>query len=556
MGLRVTTLAAAWCAAVVFGPPRLVAEPARPKLVVLLVVDQMRADYVDRFKADWTRGLKRLVTQGAWFRRAAYPYLTTVTCAGHATVSTGALPASHGIFQNAWWDRQQAELVTCTQDPHAHNIGYGATVAGGDSGVKLAMPTLADVLRTQRAAHVVTLAIKPRSAIMPAGHGGDAVTWLTDTGDTWVTSSAFADGPVPAVKAFLDANPMEADFGKTWLRKLPERRYQGPDDGDGEVPPKGWNRTFPHELNGSTGAPDIDYRIQWQRSPFADAYVGRFAAALVESLGLGTHGTTDLLSVSFSSPDMVGHAFGPQSHEVQDMYLRLDETIGTLLDRLDALVGRNEYIVALTSDHGVTPLPEQMKKAGRDAGRLDAGAIVDAVERPARAALGGGPYVARGNGNDIYFAPGMYEALSARPDALQRVVDAVSAVPGIARMFRSEEIRDGATSRDPLVRAAALSYVPGRSGDLIVAPKPGWTFAATGATHGSANADDQRVPIVFMGAGIKAGAYRQPATPADVAPTLAAICGVTLPRPDGRALTAALKAAPAPPRTTIPPFPE
>jgi predicted AlkP superfamily pyrophosphatase or phosphodiesterase len=555
MGLRVIVLAAASCAAVVFGSPRLVAEPVRPKLVVLLVVDQMRADYVDHFKGDWTRGLKRLVTQGAWFRHAAYPYLTTVTCAGHATIATGALPSSHGVFQNAWWDRQRAELVSCTQDPNAHNIGYGARVAGGESGVMLTMPTFADVLRTQRDAHVVTLAIKARSAIMPAGHGGDAVTWLNETGDTWVTSSAFADGPLPAVKAFLDANPLEADFGKTWTRKLPERRYQGPDDGDGEVPPKGWNRTFPHELNGSTGAPDIDYRIQWQRTPFADAYIGRFAAALVESLGLGKHGTTDLLSVSFSSPDMVGHAFGPQSQEVQDIYLRLDETIGTLLDRLDALVGKNEYIVALTADHGVTPLPEQLKKAGRDAGRLDASVIVDAIEKQARAALGGGPYVARANGNDVYFAPGMYEKLTAKPEALRRVVDAVSAVRGIARVFRSEDIRGGTTSEDPLTRAAALSYFPGRSGDLVVAPKPGWIFAVTGATHGSANADDQRVPIVFMGTGVKAGHYQQPATPADIAPTLAAICGVTLPRPYGHALAAALKIAVAPPRPTNPQSP-
>jgi predicted AlkP superfamily pyrophosphatase or phosphodiesterase len=556
MGFRVSALAAGLAAAVLFASPRLTAEPVRPKLVVLVVVDQMRADYVDHFKGNWTRGLKRLVRQGAWFRRAAYPYLTTVTCAGHATISTGALPASHGIFQNAWWDREHAGLVTCTEDPNAHDIGYSAAVTGGDSGVMLTMPTLSDVLRTQREARVVTLALKPRSAIMPAGHGGDAVTWLTDAGDTWVTSSAFAEGPVPAVKAFIDANPMEADFGKTWTRKLPERRYQGPDDGDGELPPKGWERMFPHELKGSTGVPDIDYRIQWQRSPFADAYVGRFAAALVESLALGRHGTTDLLSVSFSSPDMVGHGFGPASHEIQDMYLRLDETIGTLFDRLDDLVGRNQYVVALTSDHGVTALPEQMKKAGRDAGRLDAAAIVTAIESQARAALGGGPYVARGNGNDIYFAPGMYAKLVAKPEALQRVVTAVSAVPGVARVFRSEEIRGGTKSPDVLVRAAALSYFPGRSGDLIVAPKPGWTFAVTGATHGSSSADDQRVPILFMGAGIKPGEYQELATPADVAPTLAAICGVSLPRPDGRVLSAALTTVPAPPRATNPPPPD
>jgi len=175
-------------------------------------------------------------------------------------------------------------------------------VAGGDSGHLLAMPTFADVMRSARGAHVVSLSLKTRGAIIPAGHGGDAVTWLSDAGDGWVTSSVFADGPVPAVQSFIDANPIDADFGKTWTRMLPAARYQGPDDGEGEAPPKGWTRTFPHELKGAAGSPDPAYRTFWQRSPFADAYVGRFAAALAESLQLGKHGTTDVLAVSFSSP--------------------------------------------------------------------------------------------------------------------------------------------------------------------------------------------------------------------------------------------------------------
>jgi predicted AlkP superfamily pyrophosphatase or phosphodiesterase len=518
--------------------------PVRPKLAVLIMVDQMRADYVERFKADWTHGLKRLVTEGAWFRHAAYPYLTTVTCAGHASVGTGAFPRTHGIIQNAWWDRDREQMTTCTQDANAHNIGYGVSAAGGDSGSHLTMPTLADVLRSARNAHVVTLSLKPRSAIMPAGHGGDAVTWLDDAGDGWATSSAFAEGPIPAVKAFIDANPINADFGKTWTRALPAARYSGVDDGEGEAPPKGWTRTFPHELKGSTGVPDTDFRTQWQRSPFADAYLGRFAAGLVESLALGKHGTTDMLSVSFSSPDIVGHAFGPRSQEVQDMYMHLDETIGTLLDRLDALVGKDQYVVALTADHGVTPLAEQLTRDGQDAGRIDPAVVRDAAQRAAQAALGAGAYVARENGNDIYFAPGIYAKLAAQPSALQGVIDALLATPGIAKVYRSEEIRGAANSPDRLMRAAALSYFPGRSGDLILILKPGWEFSATGAMHGTATDDDQHVPVLLMGHGIKRGQYLQPATPADVAPTLAAICGVTLPQAEGRALTAALLAAP------------
>jgi predicted AlkP superfamily pyrophosphatase or phosphodiesterase len=529
-------------------PARVQASSERPKLAVLIMVDQMRADYVEHFKNDWTHGLKRLVTQGAWFRRAAYPYLTTVTCAGHATVGTGAFPRTHGIIQNTWWDREHKQLITCTQDANVHEIGYGVSVDGGDSAAHLMMPTFADVLRSQRKAHVVTLSLKARSAIMPAGHGGDAVTWLDDAGDGWTTSSAFAEQPVPAVKAFIDANPLDADFGKTWTRALPAARYSGPDDAVGEAPPKGWTHTFPHELKGSTGAPDADFRQQWMHSPYADAYLGRFAAALVESLALGKHGTTDMLSVSFSSPDLVGHGFGPRSQEMQDMYMRLDATIGTLLDRLDVLVGKGQYVVALTADHGVTPLPEQLTAAGEDGGRISQTAVRDAVQNAAQSALGSGTYVARENYNDIYLEPGMYAKLAAKPGALQAVVNALLATPGIAKVYRAEEIRGAVHSSDRFERAAALSYFPGRSGDLILVPKPGWEFSTSGAMHGTPTADDQRVPILLFGFGIRPGAYLQAVTPADVAPTLAAISGITLPQADGHALTEALRAAPR--RTT------
>ncbi len=510
----------------------------------------MRADYVDRFKGDWKRGLKRLVEQGAWFREAAFPYLTTVTCAGHATIATGSFPRSHGIIQNAWWDRELHQLMTCTQDPSVRNIGYDVPVTGGDSAVRLTTSTFADGMRTERGAHVVSLALKARSAIMSAGHGGNAVTWLTEAGDSWVTSTAFADAPVNAVKTFTDANPLDADFGKTWTRLLPASRYGGDDDGEGEAPPAGWTRTFPHELKGKADAPDAQYRALWQRSPFADAYLGRFASALVESMRLGRHEMTDVLSISFSTPDLVGHAFGPQSHEVQDVYAHLDETIGVLLDRLDALVGKDDYLVALASDHGVIMLPEQMKQAGQDAGRLDSNAIRTVVERHAADALGAGTYVARANGNDVYFEPGTYAKITATAGAIERVIDAVAALPGIAKVYRREQLREGAQSSDPRLRAAALGYFPGRNGDLVIVPKPGWSFAATGTTHGTAAADNQRVPILLMGYGIKPGQYMQPVTPADIAPTLAALCGVQLPKTEGQPLTAALKAAPERPAGT------
>jgi predicted AlkP superfamily pyrophosphatase or phosphodiesterase len=523
-----TTVCAAAALAVLLAPRFQAAPHTPPQLAVIIVVDQMRADYVDRFNGEWTGGLKRMITRGAWFQRAAYPYLTTVTCAGHATISTGSFPHTHGVFQNAWWDRDARRQMTCTEDPHATDVGYGVTVSGGDSPYRLQVPTFGDQMRARRQAHVVALSLKDRSAIMLGGHGGDAVTWLTSTADGWQTSSAYSTEGVPAVKAFTDANPLAADFGKTWDRILPASSYSGPDDGLGEAPPEGWTRSFPHALTGTADTADAAYFTQWERSPFADAYLGRFAAALVQSLQLGKHGGTDVLAVSFSSPDLIGHAFGPDSHEIRDTYARLDKTIGTLFDQLDAIVGKDRWVVGLSADHGVTPIPEQLLDEGKDAGRISSGAIVDAIEQVLKPALGEGRHVMGISTNDIYFETGVYETISKSAALTDAVIAVIAARPGIQRVFRSEEVRDAGHSKDPLLRAAALSYFPGRGGDLIVAAKPGWMISTTGTTHGSATADDQRVPVMFFGHGVKPGRYRQAASPADLAPTLAALSGLAM----------------------------
>jgi len=537
MLVRVSAAAFALAALIFAASPVPYAAPATaPKLAIVIVVDQMRADYVDHFSGEWKGGLKRMATEGAWYQQAAYPYLTTVTCAGHATVSTGSFPHTHGIFQNAWWDRDARKQMSCTEDASARDFGYGVPVVGGDSAHRLQVPTFTDQMRSQRAAHVVSLSLKDRSAIMLAGHGADAVTWLSNGLDGWESSSVYAEGPVPAVKRFIDANPITADFGKTWDHILPAASYSGPDEGIAEAPPRGWARSFPHVLKGTDGKPDATFFSQWERSPYADAYVGRFAAALVEALQLGRHQGTDVLAVSFSTPDLVGHAFGPRSHEVKDIYAHLDQTLGTLFDALDAQVGKGQWVAGLTADHGVTPIPEQLAAEGKDAGRIDGGAMVTAIEETLRPALGAGRHVTVLNTNDIYFEPGVYAKITKSRELMAKVLGAIEARPGVQRVFLSEQVRGGANSKDPLLHAAALSYFPGRGGDIIFATKPGWMISASGTTHGSANPDDQHVPVMFVGAGIKPGKYQDAATPADLTPTLAAISGMAM-KAEGHALS-------------------
>ena len=228
--------------------------PRRPKLVVLLVVDQMRGDYVDKFLPQWTGGLRRLVEEGAWFHDAAYPYADTATCVGHATISTGALPATHAMVANAWWDREGQKMVTCTEDPNAKNLAYaGASATGGDSAWRMELPAFAEELKYQTSGgtRVVTFSLKARAAITLAGHKGDAVTWAEGGG--WVTSSPY--GTVPFVEQYAKAHPIKEDYGKTWTRALPDGSYWYDERAAGAVAPEGWSLTFPHPLRGKAAAP-------------------------------------------------------------------------------------------------------------------------------------------------------------------------------------------------------------------------------------------------------------------------------------------------------------
>jgi len=534
------------------------AAPAPPpRLVVVMVVDQMRGDYIERYGFQWTGGLRRLVDGGAWFRRAAYPYLTTVTCAGHTTISTGAFPRTHGIVGNSWFDRDLGRSVGCTRDASLTTISYGAPVEGGEGPSRILVPTLSDELRTQPPvpARVVTLSMKERTAIALAGHRADAATWFSAAAGGLVTSSAYTSAPVPYVAAFASANPVSADLGKVWTRMLPAERYLYTDAGKGEKPPQFWSAEFPHALKAKGAVPDAQFFEAWEASPFSDEYLGRLAITSVDALKLGQGRRTDFLGISFSALDLVGHDFGPTSHEVQDVLARLDRTIGAVLDHLDRTVGAGNYVVAFSADHGVAPIPEQVAAQGIDAGRLDAAAVRQAAQRGLERALGAGPYLVRSQGSDLILPADTVEALRRDPRAADVVLRAIKSVPGVAAAYFAEQLEPHAVAGDRDARAALVGYFPGRSGDLVVVPKPYWFFVSadgsaqpgSATSHGTMYGYDQHVPIVLFGNGIKPGEYARAVTPADIAPTLAYLCGVTLANRDGKVLTEAL----APPAPTV-----
>jgi predicted AlkP superfamily pyrophosphatase or phosphodiesterase len=523
-----------------------------PTLVVMLVVDQMRADYVEKYGRQWKGGLRRLIDRGAWFQNAVYPYAYTVTCAGHATISTGALPRTHGITGNAWWDRTSGKAVGCADDPAQQSISYGNPVQGGRGPAQLAIPTFTDELRAQSPAppRIVTFSMKERTAIMLAGHGATAVTWYDPAVGSLVTSSAYATARVPFIERFLKAHPIESDLQTAWTPRQPPGFYAFTDAADGERPPSFWTGTFPHPLQ-QAGMKPVQTYGAWEESPFSDAYLERLGETAVEALDLGKGPATDYLGISFSALDLVGHDFGPQSHEVQDVLLRLDEDLNSLFAMLDRRLGRSGYLVALTADHGVSPIPEQMVSQGFAAGRIGTPTIAR-VQEALAAAAGGAKPAARSGGQ--FYLTAEARATFARDAHLREALAAtLEQVPGIARVLFTDERGRWPTS-DMLARAVRNTYYPDRAGDIYTIQQPYWLLGdSSAASHGTPYRYDTWVPLFLYGKGIKPGRYAQSVSPADVAPTLAWLCAMTLPDADGRPL---VEAAAAPQRSRHLPRPQ
>lgn len=540
---RVTVLLGLIAAAAASAAAPLRGQADAPRLAVVLVVDQMRADYLTVLQRHWRSGVRTLLTEGAVFERAAYPYLHTVTCAGHATVSTGAFPRTHGMIGNEWWDREHNLLVDCTisDDPAVAHLSYGTAARSGNSPQLLRAQTIGDRLRARHpGARVVSLSLKPDAAITLAGHGGDIVTWFDQVAGAFVTSTAFTAARHPVLAAFLARDGFQRDLGEMWTLANPVAAYLFADATLGQRPPAGRNGLFPHEIRGPKG-PDVNSIPLWRQSPFSDRYLARMAAAMVEGLELGGDDTPDVLAISFSALDLVGHAFGPETREVEDVLINLDRTVGELIAALDRRVGRGRYVLALTADHGVAPIP-----APGSGGRIIREDVRERVEeilvshwgpRPA------GAYVPSVYSNYVYFAPGVFERLRREHALLTDVYARLNDIPGIARVIPSDEL--SVSSTDPVIRAAALSYMPARGGDLVLIPERNWITlarnAANATTHGGHHDYDQRVPLILFGAGIRAGHLTQAATPADIAPTLATLIGVQMPQAEGRVLREALK---------------
>jgi predicted AlkP superfamily pyrophosphatase or phosphodiesterase len=504
----------------------------RPKLVVVIVIDQFRADFLPRFRPYFSPGgFNLFLRRGANFTEAAYQHAVTFTCPGHAVVLTGTHADVNGIISNQWYDPASASQEYCAADTAVTLIGASGE---GRSARNLIGSTVGDQLKeaTGGRSRVITLAGKDRSAIMLGGHRADAAYWIDDS--LIVTSTAYMQALPGWVTRFNAPGRIRSYAGKSWGRLLPRAAYSvmGADDVAAEENIGGMGRIFPHPL-----APDTSSRFfdAFATSPFQNEVLFQFARAAVINERMGDDADPDLLGISLSANDLIGHAFGPNSHEVMDVTVRTDRLLQDFFSFLNQRIGLRNVLIVLTADHGVAPLPELMQDPSVGGARLNQSSIANAVEAGLRAQYGAAPtggwmaYMAQ---PWIYLnVKGLNERGISIEDAERTARAAAQSVPEVHQAFTATEL--SLLQKTGMASGPAFSFYPARSGNVYYELRPYVVPGddPSGTTHGSPWSYDTRVPLLWLGASVRRGTYGGVVSIADIAPTLSSVLGID--RPSG-----------------------
>ncbi len=522
----------------------------------------MRADYLTRWESVFgDEGFRRLGKEGAWFQNCHYPYATTVTAAGHASLLTGCSPATHGIVGNEWFDRAAGKEVYCVAASRYQRVPPVAADKGDLKGVssaeRLLALTVGDVLKetTHGESRVVSLTFKDRSAVLPAGKKPDACYWFdTETG-TFVTSTYYRNALHDWVEAFNAGHPADRWFGRDWTRLRPELDYEklsGPDDVAGEGTGVAQGRAFPHPTTGGLREPGPKYYQALYTSPYANDLLLDLVKRAIDGEHLGEDQVPDILCVSFSANDTVGHAWGPDSQEVLDVTLRSDLIMKELLAHLDARVGRGRYLLALTADHGVCPLPEVSRAQGKDAGRLSPAKLVAGAEEFLAKCFGKGgsgvKWIAGSANFDIYLNLGLIKEFGLeQPKVEESLASYLKSQEGILTAYTRTQLSGTLPEGDALGRQLRNSFHPERSGDVTIVLKPYYLSLTypTGTTHGTPHSYDTHVPLYVLGPGVHRGVRTDPVTPQAIAPIFARSLDVSPPATADATVPQGLLAQPA-----------
>ena len=514
----------------------------RPKLVVGIVVDQMRFDYLYRYKDHFTNdGFLRLMDDGFSFANTHYNYVPTYTGPGHASIYTGTTPSVNGIAANNWYDRDTGQMVYCVDDSGVKSVG-GNRYAGERSPANLVTSTITDQLRygTNYKGKVIGIALKDRSAILPAGHAANAAYWFDTSTGHFITSTYYMDQLPHWVISFNARKLPELFLKRGWRLLLPDSAYTAStrDNEKWERVMKGEkNPVFPHLLSRDPANPYQSILT----SPWGDQLTLDFAESAITHENLGKDSNTDFLAISFSSTDYVGHSYGTNSRETEDIYLRLDRQLASLFHFLDRHVGRDNYVVFLTADHAASPTPEYLLAHDVPAGRFDTGSFVDYLKQNLAQTYGTANLLAKYANQQVYLSDSLLSVLDLnKSDVEQKVADWASSYPNIYTAATEAQLKNQDYDKFPFSMVQNGDY-PGRSGDVFVVYQPYFLDSggeAVGTTHGSPYSYDTHVPLLFYGWHVPKGASYKNVTITDIAPTLAAMLKITEPNgTTGKVLT-------------------
>jgi predicted AlkP superfamily pyrophosphatase or phosphodiesterase len=507
-------------------------EPAKPKLVVGLVVDQMRYDFLYRYYNKYGEGgFKRLLSKGYSCKNTNYTYVPTATAPGHAAIYTGTTPAINGIVGNDWFVRNLGKRIYCVEDTTVQVIGTTeGPKAGKMSPRNLLVTTVTDQLRlsNNKQSKVIGIALKERGAILPVGHMANAAYWY-DTCGNWISSNYYMKQMPDWVNAFNAKNLPAAYLSKPWNTLLPIADYteSTADNVVYEEPfPRETSPVFPHNLPALK-----NQRFDLIRStPFGNSLTADFARAAIENENLGQGKYTDFIAISFSSTDYIGHQFGPNSIETEDTYLRLDKDIEDFLNFLDLKLGKDGYLLFLTADHGVGSNPQFLAEHKMPGGFFSSQKMTAALKEFLNKTYGDGVYIANVINNQVYLHSRVFtEKNTSKEAAAEKCAAFILKLEGVSSTITAAEIRthDYTTSPNILIKAG---YNEKRSGDVIYTLLPGWMdYKKTGSNHGTAYSYDTHVPLIWFGWNIEPGESLVPVSISDIAPTVATLLKIEFP---------------------------
>lgn len=502
----------------------------KPKLVVGVVVDQMRYEYIPLYWDDYGEdGFKRLVRTGYSFTDTHFNYFPTYTGPGHAAVFTGTTPAVNGIVGNAWYDRLRGESMYVVQDDSVQTVGAEGD-AGKMSPKNLTSTTLADEIKSANSeSKIYAVSLKDRGAIMAAGHLGDAAFWFDGSTGRFITSTWYLNELPDWVEQFNESGAADSYNNKTWntLLDIEEYTKSNADDTPYESPFDHEEApVFPHQKD-----PDDDSYNFMMSTPSGNTIVWDFARRMIEDEQLGSDDTMDFLGIGFSSTDYVGHQFGPRSVELQDTYLRLDRDIADLLDYLDEKVGEGEYLLFLTSDHGVVDVPAELQDRGLPGGYFNSSLAIGSLNDHLQDLYGEGDWIEHYTNQQVYLDRELVKEEGLSVEEMQyeasRFLLQFEGVlsTNTAYNFMNEGYESG------LQAMYQRGFQYERSGDVFIQLKAGWLDSdyPTGTSHGSPYNYDTHVPLLFYGWNIPQGASARESTVPQIAPTLSILLDVSLP---------------------------